>query len=190
MLTAGGTAYLGGQLGDALGGGNASLASADAAQLAGQGLSSGQIAGTIGQGYGSSTLGQLASASMNTGIPISVLAAGGMGALGAALNNKNPLTGGAVSGLASLFGGSVGKATGSQFAGKLANSGASFGLNALMNKKGQTAGENVIRSLPSVLQAMGNTRAPAQGEDKQEPIKQIAQRQTIQDLYRRKFMNV
>jgi len=155
-------------------------------------------------GSGSALGGNIASAIGNvsaaTGISAEALKSGGMSALSSLVNKqggKGALTSGVLSGLSSLFGGQVGKLAEGMGASdpgsynKLGQSAASFGLKELFNKRGLTGGEDVIKTLPAILNATST-----------QPEKQTPQRQSnlgmpnmysmsapsIQDLYKQQFL--
>jgi hypothetical protein len=167
-------------LGDLFGGGDA-FAAADAAQLAGQGIGTPQIADIMNQTYGlgdiaSNITANLGSLSGMTGIPANALVKAGTGFGTALLSGKgNPLTKGGIAGLASIFGGQVGNELG-PLAGRIAEGAGSFGLGALANRMGQAKGQSSIEQamqLPA-LQAGATTQTQQREEEPQLTPRQMA----------------
>lgn len=151
--------------------------------------------GSLG-GLGGTELGNaLSKVSDFTGINPSSLMSGGAGALNALVKGGNPLTAGLTSGLADIFGRSVGQATQSQGLGKLAGFGAGAGLSSLFNKRGVQAGQEGLNSFMMTNPQINNAaqaKTPEQMQmeeemqrrsEEQQRLQRIQEQQTLGRLY-------
>ena len=173
-----------------------------ALSFAGMDFGGGSVLGSIGQAANPNFVGPLQPGALSdigtalrgiaetTGIPASALMQGGLGALGAATQGGNPLTGGFTAGLSSLFGGQVANATGNAGLGRLGSMGASYGLNSLFNKGGQTPGSAAINQMMSSMPQVsaGGATQQEQRQPSEEELRAIKAKQNrnfaLANLYR------